>query len=702
MSRSRLGIFLLILVLGLLLGINIYDEHERRAKREQERLTSLAAALDVNIGEQLRATSRMLEALRQDLPTLLAEKNGKQRLNRRMYLLTEALIGVRTMLYVNADGDIVSSNRPELIGQNFRDGERYKSIRESGNASTLFISRPFTTPLGTYTVSLGRVMLDEQGKFAGYLLAVLDPKYFSILFRSLIYAPDMRLSVAHGDGVIFYSTQEKPDIRGVNVAEKKDSVFNRHLASGGNASFHIDRSTATGDIRFIAMDTVWPASGEADKPLIVAVSRDQAAIFQSWKTSTTQKTLLFIGLAISLIIGQLALSRRKRAFQALYLDKEKSEQEADEKIRDSNTQFRAYFDNMAVGAVQLDASGYFQLVNQRYCEMTGYSRNELIGRMKPSDMTHPDDQAHEQAQMLEFLGNDGKNLELEKRTIRKDGQIIWIQVSAHAVRDAAGMVKFTTAVVEEITERKRMLAELVEAREASEVANRAKTLFLGNMSHEMRTPLHQISGIAGLFRRDPLSDKQAQRLELLENAVKRMDRVIGGILTLVDIESKSTTVRLAPVDFGSIVSSTLAMLALSAEQKGVQLEQQIEHLPDKLMGDAKHLATILSCFVNNAIAYTPKGKISIRVSCDSADAGSAMIRIAVEDQGIGIAPENLARLFEHFEQADNSHTRQFGGTGVGLAIVRKLAVLMGGDAGCSSVLGQGSTFWATVKLAKAG
>lgn len=702
MSRSRLGVVLLLLFLGLLLGIDIRDEYEQHAQREQERLSSLAAALHVNIGEQLRATSRMLDTLRQDIPSLLADRDGRQRLDRRMHLLTQALIGVRTMVYVNPDGDIVSSNRPELIGRNFRDQERYKNIRDSGDVSTLFISRPFTTPLGTYTVSLGKALLDGQGKFDGYLLAVLDPEYFSILFRSLIYAPDMRLSVAHGDGTIFYSTQETPDIRGVNVAERQDSVFNRHLASGGKTSFHVDRATATKDVRYIAIDTVWPASGQADKPLVVAVSRDRAAIFQAWKTSTAAKILLFIGLTISLIIGDLALSRRKRDFLALYSDKEKSEQEADRKIRDSNTLFRAYFDNMAVGAVQLDAGGYFQLVNERYCEMTGYRRDELIGRMKPADITHPEDRTHEQLQRQAFLGGNGKDLELEKRTIRKDGQVIWVQVSTHAVRDTAGEVKFTTAVVEDITERKRMLTELQEAREAAEVANRAKTLFLGNMSHEMRTPLHQISGIARLFRRDMLSEKQTQRLELLDNAVKRMDNVIGGILTLVDIDSRSTTIRLGPVDFHAIVGNTVALLAGSAEQKGLHLEQQVAALPDKLLGDVRHLTTILACFGNNAITYTNQGRVSIRVSCDATDAASAMIRIEVEDQGIGIAPENLARLFEHFEQVDNSHTRQFGGTGVGLAIVRKLASLMGGDAGCRSTLGQGSTFWATVKLAKAG
>lgn len=333
--------------------------------------------------------------------------------------------------------------------------------------------------------------------------------------------------------------------------------------------------------------------------------------------------------------------------------------------------------------------------------MTGYSREEMVGRMKPFDLTHPDDVAKEAAQMREFLGSEGKNLELEKRMIRKDGEVIWFMVSAHAAREPDGTMKFVTAVIQDISQRKRMIAELEEAKNAAEVANRAKTLFLGNMSHEMRTPLHQISGIAGLFRRDPLNDKQLHRLDLLEQATKRMDAVIGGILSLVDLESKSTTVQVASLDVQSMITNAVTLLRQSAETKGLRLEQHIASLPLDLLGDERHFNTILMCFGNNAIAYSEKGQIGIRVSCDSEDAESVMLRIEVQDEGMGIAPENQARLFEHFEQADNSNTRRFGGTGVGLAIVKRLARLMGGDAGCRSVLGEGSTFWATMRVRKA-
>ncbi len=697
--RFRVGIALLALILGILLTFELYDEHQSRARREQERLTSLSTAIKINIGQRLETTSRMLDAIRQDVTSTLAEKGGQQRLNHRLRLLAAALTGVRTLVLYDVNGEIIASNQSQLIGLNFRDTERFNTLRQTADPSLLVVSRPYTTPLGNYTVSLGKVILNERGEFDGALVAVIDPEYFSIFFRSLLYAPDMRLSVAHGDGILIYSTLTSPDIRGIDLSAKTDSVFNRHLASEQPASFHVDWATATNDRRYIAVQTVWPSVGQADKPLVIAISRPEDAIFRTWRHSAIVKISLFVGVLLSVMVAQFVLSRRKRAYRKLQIEKETQERAAEETIRQSNALFRSYFDNMAVGAVQLDASGQFQLVNDRYCEITGYSREELVGHMRPSDLTHPEDREREAMQLGE-LSVSGNNLFLEKRIVRQDGQIIWVQFSAHAVRAPDGQVIFTTAVVEDISERKKMLLELEQAKAAAEVADRAKTLFLGNMSHELRTPLHQISGLTSMFRRDTLNEKQMRRVDMIEQAVQRMESVVGGILTLVDLETKSTTVQKAPVDIAAIVADTLAAMAPNATAKGLALEHSIAPLPAGLLSDARHLNTILLCLGNNAVTYTASGKIGIRVSCDSEDENQACLRIEVEDSGIGIAPEHLDRLFEHFEQADNSNTRKYGGTGVGLAIVRKLARLMGGDAGVRSVQGLGSTFWVTLQLAK--
>lgn len=243
--------------------------------------------------------------------------------------------------------------------------------------------------------------------------------------------------------------------------------------------------------------------------------------------------------------------------------------------------------------------------------------------------------------------------------------------------------------------------ELLAAKVSAESANRAKTLFLGNMSHEMQTPIHQISGLASMFKRDSLTEKQAHRVGLIETATNRLNSVISGILTLVDIEARSTAVKLNPVNIERLIIDVSSMVSKSARKKGIGLEHHVANLPSNLLGDTQHLTTILSCFYNNAITFSDQGSVRTRVLILDEDAGSVTIRIEVHDEGIGIAPEHVTRLFEPFEQADNSHTRKYGGIGVGLAIVKELAKLMGGDAGCHSVVGQGSTFWITVRLVKA-
>lgn len=246
----------------------------------------------------------------------------------------------------------------------------------------------------------------------------------------------------------------------------------------------------------------------------------------------------------------------------------------------------------------------------------------------------------------------------------------------------------------------RRTTQLQQAKEKAESANRAKSLFLGNMSHEMRTPMHQILNVSGLLRKSGPTAKQSKFLDLLDAATNRLHTIISSLLTLVDLESGSRSVKFAPADPQAIVRNVFAMLGERAVQKNLRLELVDSPLPPNLLGDAGNIETIVAAYCDNAIAFAERGSIQVRLLCAREDAGSVVVRLEVRDEGIGIAPENVERLFEHFEQADNSPTRKYGGAGVGLAIVRKLARLMGGDAGCDSAFGAGSTFWASFVMTK--
>ncbi|WP_346286561.1 ATP-binding protein [Zoogloea sp.] len=249
----------------------------------------------------------------------------------------------------------------------------------------------------------------------------------------------------------------------------------------------------------------------------------------------------------------------------------------------------------------------------------------------------------------------------------------------------------------QIRERTR---ELSIAKEKADASNVAKSAFLANMSHEIRTPLHGIIGMAHLIRRRGLSPEQALRLGTLETSADHLLNVIDAILDLSKIEAGKLDLEALPVSPLVVIDETVTMLEETARSKQLTLEWRAGPLPDNLLGDAGRLRQALINYANNAIKFTPSGRIVLNVHVLEDRPEDALLCFEVSDTGIGIEPDVLPRLFASFEQADTSTTRKYGGTGLGLAVTRRLAELMGGRVGAYSTPGQGSTFWFTARLAK--
>ncbi len=237
-------------------------------------------------------------------------------------------------------------------------------------------------------------------------------------------------------------------------------------------------------------------------------------------------------------------------------------------------------------------------------------------------------------------------------------------------------------------------------REKAEQANQAKSEFLANMSHEIRTPLNGILGMAYLIRHGGLNPQQAKYMDKLEISSQHLLSVINAILDLSKIEAGSLTMEEAPVNIESLMANIESMLYDKTQSKHLELRTDCATLPDHLLGDATRIQQALLNYAINAVKFTETGHICLRAKRIEETETQVMIRFEVKDTGIGIAPEVLPKLFSVFEQADNSMTRKYGGTGLGLAITKKIAQLMGGDAGVTSTLGKGSTFWFTVRLKK--
>jgi two-component system, sensor histidine kinase and response regulator len=243
-------------------------------------------------------------------------------------------------------------------------------------------------------------------------------------------------------------------------------------------------------------------------------------------------------------------------------------------------------------------------------------------------------------------------------------------------------------------------AELLAARDAAQAADRAKTSFLANMSHEIRTPLNGILGMASLLRRGGVNPKQADQLDKIDVSGRHLTSLINDILDFSKIEAGKLVLEHADFTLDDMINEMLAIVADGAIAKGLQLDVDMQGMPQALCGDRTHLAQALINYLGNAIKFTPTGRVVLKGRVSAESDNDYLLRFEVTDTGIGIAPDGQARLFEAFTQADSSTTRKFGGTGLGLAITRKIVELMGGKLGVISVPGQGSTFWLEVPLDK--
>ena len=430
-------------------------------------------------------------------------------------------------------------------------------------------------------------------------------------------------------------------------------------------------------------------------------SRDPVFQFQS-----------YLGIAVTVgdqVYGTLSFSSptpRSRAFTgyektflklaAQWIGHELERRRTEEALRESEHRYRSLIQTARDVVFTLSTDGAVTSLNAAFGMATGHAISERLGKSFVP-LIHREDVGRSRQIFEAVLAGHAPAI-FELRIRARSGDYVTGEITA-SPQTQDGHVVGVFGIARDITDRKKVEEELRKAKEAAEAANRAKSEFLASMSHEIRTPMNAIIGMADLLWETPLKQEQQEYVGIFRRAGISLLNLINDILDLSKVEAGYLELEKIEFDLREVVDKTAEMMALRAQEKGIELGCSVApDVPTDLIGDPNRLRQVILNLIGNAIKFTTIGQVVLRVESERATPQEGMLRFMVADTGIGIPPEKLNVVFENFTQADSSTTRQYGGSGLGLSISKRLVELMGGRIWAESVPGKGSTFYFTARF----
>lgn len=365
----------------------------------------------------------------------------------------------------------------------------------------------------------------------------------------------------------------------------------------------------------------------------------------------------------------------------------------------SEKRYRSIINNMELGLLEVDKDGLIIKAYDWFCDMTGYTSDELIGKDPIKVFVNPDD-----LHIIREQENNRKRGQAgvyELRLRKKNGENIWVAISGAPFYDKDGNVSGSMGIHLDISNQKKLQRELEVAKEMAVKAQEAEKFFLAHMSHEIRTPLNAVLGMANLLAETSLDKLQESYVQDITYAADSLHGLISDVLDISKIEAGEIDVVESEIDLNLFISMLCKTLDFRAKQKGNELLYTInKNVPTNILADKNFLNQILNNLVYNALKFTNKGRVEILIAVKEKNGDDLLLEFRVTDTGIGINKDKLAHVFERFKQETKETRQEYGGTGLGLTICKNLVELHGGEISVESTEGKGSIFTFTIRVKK--